>query len=93
MTKNYYWINDFNGLEQGGPFKTIKEAKADAEATFIMVQDGMALSIDIVENSRHDIPNDNHKASFLSKTGKRMAEGHIEGGQWAPGVHPRDRAV
>lgn len=90
----YYWLNTFNMIECGGPFDTVEAAKADAEKVYIEIQDGLALSVDILESDldKFDFTSPGDVQRLL-KTGPLVAEGHIDGGHWAAGYHPRQQAV
>jgi hypothetical protein len=47
---SFYWYNMFNGLEQDGPFGTIREAKARCVAVYKQIQDD-AFDVAIIEEA------------------------------------------
>jgi len=79
---NFYWINNVNLIEFDGPFPTEAAAKSAAETTFKAIQDGMALSLTIIES-----PNHLTQIDRLLKE-KQVAGGHIRNGHWYDGDHP-----
>ena len=36
---SYYWMNNVNGVEHGGPFNSIEEARADCIKTYERIED------------------------------------------------------
>lgn len=41
----FYWLNEFNGIEEGGPFESVEAAQNDAANVYAKIQDGMAIHI------------------------------------------------
>jgi len=92
---NFYWINNMNMIEFDGPFPTEAAAKSAAETTFKAIQNGMALSLVIVESPKKNKPiyfesweNRSMRVNKLLKE-KQVAEGHIRDGHWHDGDHPK----
>jgi hypothetical protein len=68
---NYYWHNLVNGVEKGGPFATVDDAKANAVAVYEGIQRGFALCIAIQDGKEAE--------------SKLIQIGHIKGGKWYDG--------
>jgi hypothetical protein len=65
-SSGYYWLNRFNGVEGDGPFAEPGQARDDAVATMLAVQDGFAFDI----------------AVTCGRGGPVVESGHIKGGRW-----------
>ena len=93
----FYWVNCFNRVEFDGPFDTAEAAKASAVETFNEIQNGMALSIVIVEyvGSRVTEPiyfeSSEERGITIDELlqGKIIFDGHIEEGKFVGGDSPR----